>query len=410
MHVERLIFSLRRAAALMLVIAAGGVIAAQERPEGLHVGRWVLAPYFETGFEYDDNVFRRSIDPLGDSLHELTGGVVASLPFRNSLFQVDYEANRREYEDLSFSRDTTQELGVLLHLRFGSSDELKISERYTRGISNLQNVDQGGELVFQGEPFNFNRWEIELSRSVPARQGYLIRVARIDFNFDTDQPVPFFDYRGFESAFEYRQPLSSTRWLFVYHDSRRFNDYRIATPEELGVPFRKEIQDSYQIGLRGLLGGRQPYWLRLGYGELDYERVDVDGFSGLVGSAAMRVNLGQRTRIDLTATRRPLPSSFDTYFLVNEARVQLSRDWLYNSTVGVDVVLGRNGYGAPVPIVGCETTVRRDTRLDFGANVEWKFHPRAAVRLAGSLIRRNSSCEAAEHEANQASAGLRLGW
>ena len=51
---------------------------------------------------------------------------------------------------------------------------------------------------------NLNRFEAMWTRTIPSRQGFIVRFARVDLNFAPPDdplvnPIPFFDYRGFES-------------------------------------------------------------------------------------------------------------------------------------------------------------------------------------------------------------------
>ena len=168
------------AACALLLLAAGLQVAEagtqRNPPEGIPVGWVILAPYLEMSYTADDNVFRRSesIDIESDQISTLTAGVVARLPVRRSLFEVDLEFSRLDYQNRSFTRDIDAEGLFSFAFEFGTGDRLLLRDRLVRSFSNLANVDEGGELIFEGTPYNLNSWEVQLSRSVRDRKGYLI--------------------------------------------------------------------------------------------------------------------------------------------------------------------------------------------------------------------------------------------
>lgn len=381
-------------------------------PEGIRVGRWILAPFLQTGFTHDDNVSRSFVgDP--DDITSLTFGLGANLPIRNSLLQLKYEGSRVSYQKQTFQRDFDQEFGADLVFNFSSRDQLFVRQQFVRGFSDLAVFDEGGELVFEGEPYNFNRVEVELARGVPGQQGYSIRIARSDLNFQGTEAVPFFDYRGFDSSFEYRQPLPADKWLIAYFQSRKFNHYEPNGQGAVGVPIRKEETESFQIGIRGFLGRNQPFVLRLGVLEFDYRLVETS-FSGVVGYGQWQVNLGGKSTVNLSFDRRPLPSGFPTYYLINEFRADFSREWMVGSDLGLALLLAQNRYGDTVNIfdgtTDCRDFVREDRRVGVQAYGEWRVHERIGLRLSAGHVRRSSNCAISEYDATVISSGFSFGW
>jgi len=398
------------AAALAIACVAVPCVqaAVEARDDGIVLGPWIVAPWYESAWGYDDNVFRSSVVPTSDSLRRHAIGAVATLPFRSSSLELDYSYDRRRYDTLTFQREAAQELGAELDLRFGSGDRLRLAERYTLGIFDLQQFNEGGELVFRGEPYDYNRIDVELSRSVPRRRGYLARVTRYDLEFDTDDPVPYFDYSGLEAAVELREPLPADRWLVVYADVRRFNNFEVDQPG--GDPYRREESGSLQVGVRGVLGGRTPFSVRLGYGRLDYSIIEAEGYSGLVGNADISFDLGMRSRLVVRAYRRPISSTTSTYFLTQHGRVDFQ--WDLRRTVRFELGSGlwRNSYPEPLAIGICAGLDRNDDRLDTSAAIVWQVHPRLGIQGNVTHTQRTSNCSVIDYDADLASVGLRLGW
>lgn len=412
--------------ALAVLLAWGGSASARsagEPPPGIRAGRWVLAPYLYSTVGYDDNIFRANDcsedaeTPCASAVRRDVFGLAARLPVRNSLLELRYQADKRDYRTYNPSRPVEQVGTGRFQLNFGSGDQLAVSESYTRGASDVRAVDEGGEFEYQDAPYDLNRIELQWARIHPSRQGFVIRVARVDLNFVADQFVPFFDYRGFDSAFEYRQPTAGGKWLQVYYDSRRFNHYdpndETAAGEPIrkavGVPFRKEVADTLQVGFGGVAGHGKPFNFRAGYGRFRLEGTGAE-FDGLVGTFNLGMMVGSRTRLALALWRRPLPSSFPTYYIVNSLQVGLERPFLREFMVGTILQYSRNQYGDPLPLPDDEDKIRRDQRFGLEGYVDWIAHPRLAVRLAAGYQHRDSNFEDTNFSAAAGSIGLRLGW
>jgi hypothetical protein len=397
--------------AVLAVVATGDARAQGDLPDGLWVGRWVLSPRLSFGYESDSNIFRRDSeeDPEDDRSLQYTGGLQAALPFRMSLFEIDYEASRYQYDNNEFPRDVVQNLSTALHLNFASGDRLILRDQYRLGFERFQDVDPGGELLFEGEPYRFNRWEVEVARDVPDRQGYSVRVARVDFNYE---PTPgetgpsFFDYRGFDNSFEYRQPMPGRKWWLLHYGTRRVNNYASSRPDLVGVPFRKEISDRLEAGFRGNLRGGTPYHLQLGWARLDYEGSDASKFRGLSGSASTRFEAGPTVDVELSAARRVLPSSFETYYINNEFRGEFEHAWLPTSVLGGGLVFDQNEYGS----FDCNGSDRRDLRYELTGFLGWRVHSIVELRLAALREARSSNCDFIDYDTFVVSTGVRLGW
>jgi hypothetical protein len=429
-------------AAVLLLTVVPVAMAQNEEPlpDGMPVKRWIVAPYISTLYTYDDNIFRSSGETdipsdqiVSDQISSVLVGVGATMPIRNSRLGLRYEGGQYNYADNEFERTATHEGEVKWAMNFGSFDQLVLRDVYIQSFSQLINVDEGGELVFDGQPYNRNQWEIGFNRTVPRRRGYTVSLTRIDLVFQAppekkscdretsiqEECVTFFDYRGFQGTVEYREPLAGRKWFTGYATARRFDHYNDPFPEDddpeldPGVPFRREVSESLQAGIRGFLGPRQPYFFRIGYGRMRYDLVDSSEFRGLVGAARFRFSFGPRTHLDLGVDRRPLPSSFDTYYLVNDLRAEVRRLWLRSSEVGINLFLSRAEYGDILTRFGepiCGEEIRVDRRRGLEAFVDWSVAQRMGFRVTAGRLRRTSNCEGAGYTANEVSIGVNFGW
>jgi hypothetical protein len=395
------------------VILALAPCARAAVPEGVQAGPWLLAPYLSTSFEGSDNVFydsRENPRRTGDYITTLGGGIEANLPFSNSNLMLKYDAKQLNFQTVEFPRDLRQLGQIDLELNFKTGDTLSFKDTFRKDFTA---IDIGSEQPqFTGEPYNLNSWEIELARNDIARQGYLIRVRRQDFNHEGTEPVNFFEYRGFDNAFEYRQPMPNRRSWVARYESRRFNHYvPQASGGVVGVPFRKELSDSILFGVRGLLGRDQPYFIRLGFGRFRYQSQNPSRIQGVVGSAARRLVIGGRSTLDLYAVRRPLPSNSADQYVNNGVRAIFERQWLHFES-GTEAEVVFNNYDGPGG--GNCGASGDDDRQEKIFHVEayggWRVHRRMRFKVSGFYDTRSSNCVNFDYDVLGFETGLALGW
>jgi hypothetical protein len=411
---------LYRAAVVALLVATAPVALSQTyrpTPEGLPAGRWFLAPYAFVGVEADDNIFRRpeesgQVEP--DQIVRTTLGLLATLPVRNNGLSIEYTADRFAYQNNPLPRDWTQDFRADWLMDLSSGDRVRVAGRYNLGLTNVQTVDPGGELTFNGNPFTLARVDFEVGREIRRRPGYEVRVSRIELRWDYEPGDPelrFFDYDGWDATAEYRQPTAAIDWMTVYVGARRFDNY-LPFERELG-PYRREESESLQVGARGMLGREQPFLARIGYGRFRYSgRIpSLSTFRGLVGDVQWRLRVGGRSHVGLRLNRRPLPSVYQTYYIVSELRVRVDREWLQYSRAGIDLLVGLNKYGDPIPAFdNCGGGVRKDKRLEAEAFMDWLFHRKIGFRVGVGHYERSSNCPLSNFTANAVTTGLTLGW
>jgi hypothetical protein len=386
------------------LLLAFGVPAlhAQAVPKGIPVGRWILTPTFRTAYEVSDNVFYQ-IEPFAssDRVTRYQGRLGASMPFRNSMLDLEYGASKDTFDINSVPRDLRQQFRAEVTLNFKSSDRLVFRDMYLEDFARSETIDVGSEQVFAGQPYNVNRWEIELSRNDATRQGYLIRIRRQDFVYEGQEDISFFDYRGFDNVFEYRQPVPGNRSWIVRYEARRFKHYdpfQVLAPH--GEPFRREKTDSFQLGLRGMLGEGQPYRIHLGYGSFEYvEAVNLSNFDGLVGAAAWRLHLGLRSVLELEAVRRALPSNFESYYVNNAVDARFEIEWL-RTEAGTELEVVKNQYSG----------FREDDIIKFDLFWAWRVHERMKFEVSSVYAKRSSNVPFANYDALSVETAFSLGW
>jgi len=407
--------------AVALVVLAAAPAFGAVSDDGIELGRWLLAPYFEADYSADNNVFRQAEDPEDDRISTFTLGLDALLRFRESSFNLSAQTSQVNYHGHQFTRDTDNDFEADLELNFSSGDTLELSQNYTRGFTDVGKLENA-ELVFEGEPYERLRSDLVLSRAVPRRAGYDLRVSWIQTEFPDQEPCPdpfncqqyFFDYRGFDSGFEYRQPLPTYKWIVAYYGRRRFDHFRSNSPG--AEPFRREESDTIQLGLRGMAGKGQPFVFRVGWGKFNYRfpedsPEEASGYTGLTAHSSWMLRVGGRTRLRLALDLQPLPSNFSTHFLNTTLSAYLSRPWLRDSEVGVDFRWDNNKYGDPIFVTNCGGWfTRHDQRYGVEAYLDWRLHRRFGYQMAAGYELRDSNCDIYKYTATMVSVGIVAGW
>ncbi|MDH3627659.1 MAG: hypothetical protein OEV00_01980 [Acidobacteriota bacterium] len=387
-------------------------------PRGLEAGPWVLAPILGIGYTNDDNIFRLDEEEEDEQIGEAVAALTAYLPFRKSMLKLGYSAEYYDYANNNFTRTVAQDFSLDLDVRLAGGGRIRVRDDYTRGFSDVQQFDEGGERVFDGKPYDLNDFEVTFSRAVPYHPGYLLRIRSRDFSFVEGAEVAFFDYKGWDASGEYRQPIPGSRWLTLFGNSRRLDHSEAGSS---GDPFRKEAADDLQIGIRGLAGGDDPYFIKLGWGRFEYQDVvgavtEPEPFRGVVGAFQYRLRISHAMDMVFSGSRRPLPSNFDTYYLVNEMQVDLQRTWQQFSIMGVKALYSANRYGDILtlrdgtPLTTCSDFIRKDDRYRVEAYGQWWVNDLLGVSIAAAHQGRNSNCAISEYEANVLSANIEFGW
>jgi len=394
-----------------LCIFVSGLIplAAASVPEGVELGPWILAPRFGSSYSAETNLFREEgDDAVEDQIATLEGKISAFLPFRNSRLELSYRAEKDEFDKSEFDRSTTQQYGAEVQLLFKTGDKLTVGDEYRQDFARSEEIDAGGEVTFNGEPYNFNRFTIRMERGDPQRQGYAVRIQRQDFTYDGQTDIGFFEYRGFDSYFEYRQPVPGNRQWVVRYRQRRFNHYRPNEPTEVGVPFRKEEADYLEWGLRGVVGGSNPYRLLVGYYDFKYAGLEASEFQGIVGSFLTSLSVGGRSDLELELIRQPLPSNFETHYINNGFRSSLEREWL-DFEIGLEARVTYNKYAEVIDGLSCDGR-RADTTTQAEVYWGWRLHERYRLEVSTFYTQRGSNCDQSDFEGAGIEAGFDVGW
>ena len=411
------------------ILMSGPCVGQEEPPPGVPMGPWVVAPLIVTGYTYESNPFFRAdeLDPVSERILEISPEIVATLPFRNSRLSLEGRYTSFEYENRATGDDDALDLSADLDLAFYSGDRLRIGYGVLDGTSRTLAFDECGESVFNGEPYRFDRYEFELSRAQTGRRGYEVAVRNSSVDFDEDQGS-FFEFDGWETDVEYREPLSASSWLLARFSGRRFDQFRSGGSRD--APFRTESTDAGFLGVRGV---RQElsYDVAVGWARSEYELSDETApggrprsdFRDAVWSASVTRRLGPLDEVLLRTERRVFASFFrdNNYYLSTRTRAQWTRRLRGRSSVWLLIEYATNDYPDPVDTNGDgePDVVREDHLWDVGIYGTVAVWRKLGIRVDVRHRRRDSNYVfettdgtllSADYEGLRAFVGVTLGW
>lgn len=401
-----------------------GAVSAQGRPspeDGIPVGRWILRPRLSVGYTWDSNIFRtnetgairgESRRVVGDQALRSVGEIDAFMPIRNSYLRLSYNADYREFDSVpEFDRDLEQTAESELNLELSNGYRLILDQAYTRGVFSIREIDEGGELVFDGEAFTLKTLGARVERNVRGRRSFQVNLLGRDLDFDANLRDRFFEYSGFAVRGEYREPLGDRYWVTATVARGDEDNVRPST----GDKFREEESTVLQLGFRGILGEDRPFFVRIGHTRLEFPLARQSEYSGPSWQANARFMLGERTSLDVDTSRIPRPSSFfDQNFYVSERwRARAAFRWRRHTTFGAETTFTNNRYGASEPRAEPELpagAIREDERWSLGAYADIMLTDHYGLRVDVERRSRDSNYAVAVFDATIVSASFLVGW
>lgn len=384
-------------------------------PDGLPVGPLFVAPFLAAGTFYDTNPFYRAAKSLAagegttDIVTRASPGVTLALPFRQSLFKVEYDATFRHYARSTTQSNSSQHALADLSLRFGSLDRLTFSAERTRGAADTIRFD-GGEAVYDGTPYDFGQYAMELTRDEPGHIGYDVRLGWNALGFDRTT-VRFFEYSGFEGSVDYRQPISPHSWLLAGAGLRRY-DHHLAT-DPPGTIYRRERTNTLRFGAEGVGHALQSWRAVLEYNASTYPGGAGSDFRGLGGELYLYFALGPSATVVPYATRRTWSSFYvdSNYYVATDFGIHLEKRWQSENQIGADVGYVNSDYPDVVfDPVSLTDVKRRDrsVRVEVYGTFGWTSLYR--FRISGVHQSRNSNAGDVSYRGDAIGIQFVVGW
>jgi hypothetical protein len=150
---------------LLILFVAPSVVFAQglgkeEELLPIQIGRFLLYPSADFIYEYDTNVRRTNENdpvfvPISSSVRNIRPGFRLEMPFERGSADLDYQAQFRDFADetLGNADGVSHVLDAYLQIRLTPILKMKAAQKLIRGVSELLEVDPGGELRFGTRPY-----------------------------------------------------------------------------------------------------------------------------------------------------------------------------------------------------------------------------------------------------------------
>jgi hypothetical protein len=362
--------------------------------------------YPSTSLEFgrDSNVLLTSED-----LGTIPSGVFVArvnlkmdMPFGAHYVRWAYSPQYKDYTTDRFVNDDplSQFFDFDSRFQIGRSFTIGLLDHYVRGVTELQEVDPGGERVFGLTPFTLHEPRLNMEFRFGSRQRLVVtpRYAQARFDEAGASVLLSYDTEAIDARYGYLvSPPTEISLLYAREQTDQARNAQLTVESRLlteaaGIGFARSVNDNVVTGF-----------------STAYTRVHVEGgagtdFSGMSFEAIGNWRLTDQMQVNLSGKRRPYQSFFlnNDYYINNTLSVRLihqvgSRTF-WQATAGYqvnnypeEVVAGVFGTGDIwVPADGVN---RRDTSTDAEIGVSYRFSSSTRMFLGYNYRRRESNIE-----------------
>jgi len=279
------------------------------RKGGIPVGKFMFYPSTVFDLGHTSNVLYSS-DPIPSGIVVARVNLIMDMPLGPHHIRWSYSPQYKDYTTDRFVNDDPFSHFFDFEGRFqaGRSFSLGFTYRYVQGVTELQEVDPGNELVFGLTPFTLNEPRLDMEFRFGARQRLTVSPRYTKSRFA--DPVQAFNLDYETQAVDARYGFQVTRpsefyFLYTREDTTQarttlfFSEATLVT-EAAGIGFRRSVNDNVVTSF-----------------STAYTSVDVLGrdsdFAGLSFEAEGNWNLTDLMQVNVRGQRRP----FQSFFLNN---------------------------------------------------------------------------------------------
>jgi hypothetical protein len=320
---------------LLVLLAAPCVAVAQgqEKEEELlpiQIGRFLLYPSADFIYEYDTNVRRSNEDdplfaPVSSSVRNIRPGFRLEIPFERGSAALDYQAQFQNFTDeaLGSADGVTQALNAYFEVRLTPILKLKAAQKFIRGVSELPQVDPGGELRFGTHPFLISATAATFSAGFTPIQSVEIEAVRDSTTFSGSSSEDFlYDQES--------KTLSSRYVLTSSPENQYYLGFNLQRVQQTRGVFQALQPTDYQrrsagVGLRRLIAPDLSSQLWIAYEKTRFTG-DIQGvpFHGVSLEGALISQLTVTSQAHLKLRRGPLQSYFNVNAYYLNEMIQLA--------------------------------------------------------------------------------------
>ena len=334
----------------LLALFCGTVVrAGEDSLLPIQLGKILFYPSANFSYALEDNVERSNgdnplIPVIASSVQDIRPTLRFQAPFQRSLTTLAYSAKFRDYgaKELKNASGTSQYLDFTELYQVTPSLRLNLQDNFLDGITELYEIDPGGELRFGTQPFRSNSALAALSLEMGPIQSVEVGGNLINTRFDaTSKSQPVFDSRSEGLGARYLLAIGPDNRLFLAADWQYDSQDRGMT-QIGGADYRTR---SVGLGLRRVTGPALNSELRASYAVVDFPDDPGKHFQGITAEGNLSRPLGVTAQLALRLNRGPATSFFnENSFYLNEMmeiiysqqigqrfRVQLTGGFQHNS-------------------------------------------------------------------------------
>lgn len=290
------------------------------RQGGIPVGKFLFYPSLDLELGHTSNVLYASED-----LENIPSGVVVAranlmmdMPLGANDIRWSYSPQFKDYTSDRFVSGNLISHFFDFESRFqvGRSFSIGIADRYVRGVTELQEVDPGNELIFGLTPFRLHAPVLDLEFLFGARQRLTVSPAYKTSRFEDPVQALFLDYNTKALNLRYGFRISPPSEFFFFYAREEtqqarttiFYDETLLLTDAAGVGFTRSVNDNVVTSFS------------TAYTEVAVEGDVVSKFNGLSFEATGNWRLTDGMQVEVSGLRRPFQSFFlNNAFYVNNA-------------------------------------------------------------------------------------------
>jgi hypothetical protein len=308
------------------------------RADGIPLGKFQFYPSMSITVAQDDNLFDQNDDVglgrVSDQTADFEAPLLLRLPFRASLWELEYTPGLKRYQDNSDLDGDTHRLASELDLVFSTGSRVNMQASYVRDFSNLQQAtEELSESQFSFVDYEIIRARGEYEQPFGQRHGMEAILDFESLRFEDTDEGNFTDYSNLEMTVSYVRLMARDMRLFVGAvggsndlDQPRRGDCRATMTgcSQDDLILKAEDREDHwslvgaQVGLERQFDDKNRARLDLGYRVLSFDHSDDSDFSGLVARLRYSRRFSDALSVNGELAREPIQSSFDVnnYFVM----------------------------------------------------------------------------------------------
>jgi hypothetical protein len=357
---------------------------ADEPSDGLQVGAVNLRPSLAVSYVNGESALLASPEPVRDTYVQIEPRVMASLPIRSGQLSADYSPRVRRGSSFGQVEQASHLATASLEVPSATFD-LRVSDRFAKGVLESYEVDPGGEYFFGLGPFTRNTLTGEARAGRGGRMG--LHVGGEYTRVDVEPPSTFVDYESWAArgglAYE-ATPALQVRLLYGYE--------RI--PGTQARPQAESRAHSASLDFVGevlpLLEGH----LSVGYEDQSSPAAAAGGtrFRGVTANVNLKKEFSPSTSLAIGAGRGTRVSAFEAnaFYVSNLASLQLTAPLPLGIAASAGAGYHWNEYKTTASALGA---AREDRIFGWSVGLGRPVTRHAYVRADYRRERRNSNVD-----------------